>query len=165
MKFDWKPEYSTLAKQFLELHFGGSGLTATFPCMRDEYPWSDHRPEVIDSRIPAKNNTEYHGLERHASQYHASAQYEFAYHHWLLAAFWRYGDAKANNFQDTGHKKAVRYCIKHAHYNKALQEWQQSPNVKPPAPEDFELASSDVEQKEGKAWSEIENFHTQITKT
>ncbi|MGD0276568.1 MAG: hypothetical protein ABSB79_11065 [Syntrophales bacterium] len=159
MRFEWKSEYSNLAKQFLELHFGGSqGLTTLFPCMRDEYPWDAHRPDVVDSRVPAKNNTEYHGLEKHASQYHATAQYEFAYHHWLLAASWRRDDAKANNFKDAGHEKAFRYCIKQALYNQALYEWQQSPVGKPPAPEDFELSSADIENMERKSWSEIKNF-------
>ena len=75
MRFDWKSEYTTLAREFLEQHFGGpGGLTRLFPCMRDDYVWGAHRPSVVDSRVPAKNNTEYHGLERHASQYHATAQ-------------------------------------------------------------------------------------------
>ena len=96
-KYDWKPEYDDLASQFLKLHFGRSqGLTHIFPCMRGEYKWGTHRPDVLDSRIPAKNNTEYHGLERYAMQYHATAQYEYAYHHWLLAACWRNEDMEVN---------------------------------------------------------------------
>lgn len=161
MRFKWKPEYDNFATQFLELHFAGSqNLTTIFPCMRKEYPWGAHRPDVVDSRVPAKNNTEYHGLEKHASQYHATAQYEFAYHHWLLAACWRREDAQANNFQDAGHENAIRYCIKQALYNQALHEWQQSPVGEPPVPEDFELGSADIENKERKAWSEIENVVT-----
>jgi len=158
MKFEWKSDYDALVDQFLQLHFAGArGITSLFPCMRNEYPWASHRPDVIDSRIPAKNNTEYHGLERHAWQYHATAQYEFAYHHWLLAACWRRQDATANNFQDEKHEKAVCYCIKQALYNKALHEWQQSPITKTPVPEDFELISVDIEKKEFNALSEIEN--------
>jgi hypothetical protein len=166
MQFKWKPEYNELAERFLEFHFAGAkGVTALFPCMRDEYPWGSHRLDVLDSRIPAKNNTEYHGLERHAWQYHATAQYEFAYHHWLLAACWRREDAIANNFQDEQHEKAVRYCIKQALYNKALHQWQQSPNIKAPVPEDFELNSTDIEREENKASSEIENFLAKKNKT
>ena len=135
MPFDWKPEYDALARQFLVQHFGGpQGLTNCFPCMRDQYPWGRHRPDVGDSRIPAKNNTEYHGLERHASQHYATAQYEFAYHHWLLASFGRRSDMKANGFDDESHLKAVQYCVKQALYNKALWVWQKSPSQPPPDP-------------------------------
>ena len=115
--FDWKPECEELARLFIEQHFGGpQGLTSVFPCMRNEYPWGADRPAVTDSRVTAKNNTEYHGLERHASQCNATAQYEYAYHHWLLAAYWRRGDAEANNFVDPSHEKAVRNFIKQALY-------------------------------------------------
>ena len=159
MQFDWKPEYDDLARQFLVQHFGGAqGLTACFPCMRKEYPWAAHRPDVLDSRVPAKNNTEYHGLERHACQYHATAQYEFAYHHWLLAASWRREDMKANRFTDEAHLNAIRYAIKQSLYNKALHFWQQSPSERSPQPKDFGLSVSDLEQKESKAWSELENY-------
>ena len=75
MKYDWKPEYDVLASNFLKRHFGGAqGVTSCFPCMRDSYPWGKHRPDVVDSRVPAKNNTEYHGFEKHAIQYHVTAQ-------------------------------------------------------------------------------------------
>jgi hypothetical protein len=37
-----------------------------------------------------KRNNEYHGLERHARQYHLSAMYDFAAGHWLIAAGWRH---------------------------------------------------------------------------
>jgi len=157
--FNWKPEYDKLAKQFLEQHFGdGQGLTRCFPCLRDTYPWGDHRQDVIDSRIAAKNNTEYHGLERHAKQYHATAQYEYAYHHWLLAACWRRGDMIANNFNDESHNNAVQYCLKHALYNQALYEWQQRRIRGVPQPEAFGLTARDVEHKEQKALKELEDF-------
>ena len=108
MDFSWKSEYEELASQFLKQHFGSAqGLTNCFPCMRDDYPWASHRPDVIDSRVPAKNNTEYHGLEKHAAQYHATAQYDYAYHHWLMAASWRRQDMLANNFNDNSHKKQL----------------------------------------------------------
>ena len=44
-------------------------------------------------------------------QYHLVGQYEFAYHHWLMAAWWRIGDAEANDFHEPKHQEAVRYCI------------------------------------------------------
>jgi len=127
MDFSWKPKYKRLASEFLKLHFGGSqGLTKSFPCKRDDYPWASHRPSVVDSRVPAKNNTEYHGLEKHAAQYHATAQYDYAYHHWLIAASWRDQDMQANNFSDGSHKKTIEYCVKQALYNMALESWQKN---------------------------------------
>lgn len=66
---------------------------------------------------------------------------------------------KANNFEDQAHSNAVRYAIKQALYNKALSEWQNNPHsCGVPRPEDFELDSEDIENKERKAWSEIDNF-------
>jgi hypothetical protein len=148
-QFEWCSEYDALARQFLDLHFrGGQGVTDTFPCMRGEYRWGKQRPPVIDSRVPAKNNTEYHGLENYASQYHATAQYEFAYHHWMMAAAWRRDDLAANDFTDNGHEKAVQYCVKQALYNHALWQWQASPTTAPPTPESFGLAHSDISKKE-----------------
>ncbi len=162
MQFDWKPEYDDLASQFLVQHFGGAqGLTACFPCMREEYSWAAHRHDVLDPRVPAKNNTEYHGLERHACQYHALAQYEFAYHHWLLAASWRREDMKANRFTDEAHLNAIRYAIRQFLYNKALHLWQQSPSESRPQPKDFGLSTNDLERKVNKAWSQLENHESQ----
>lgn len=159
MSYQWKDEYNVLARQYLDDHFGGTqGLTATFPCMRDDYPWSSHRPDVLDSRIPAKNNTEYHGLERYANQYHATAQYDFAYQHWLMAAYWRKVDAESNNFVDVGHAKAVEYGLKQALYNESLSIWQSNPIGKAPLPERFGLSSKDVDNKEAKAQAQLDAF-------
>ncbi|MFE2075435.1 hypothetical protein [Streptomyces misionensis] len=72
----------------------------------------------------AKNNEEYHGLERYAWQYHASVMYEEAYHHFLMAAAHRVDDAELMGAQDAGHAEAVRFCVRHALYNKALAEHQ-----------------------------------------
>lgn len=100
MRFDWQPKYVALASQFLAQHFGGAqGLTNCFPCMRDDYPWGDHRPQVLDSRVPAKNNTEYHGLEKHAKQYHATAQYDFAYHHFSEVRRRQDGESRATDYR------------------------------------------------------------------
>ena len=157
MSYEWKAEYRVLARQFLQQHFGGtSGLTSTFLCMRDDYPWGDHRPDVVDSRIPAKNNTEYHGLECYANQYHATAQYEFAYQHWFMAAYWRTVDAESNNFLDATHSKAVEYCLKQAQYNKSLAEWQDHPVGPAPEPEKFNLSSGDLGKKELLAFAQLE---------
>jgi hypothetical protein len=161
MKFAWKPGYRALASRFLKLHFGGfQGVTSCFPCMRETYPWGNHRPQVLDSRVPAKNSTEYHGLERHAMQYHATGQYEYSYHHWLLAACWRKEDMTVNNFRDSGHIRAIEYDLSHAMYNKALHAWQHGKGrYRFPTPGEFGLDSADVERKEVKASEEIANFH------
>ena len=167
MDYSWQLEYEELASQFLKQHFGSAqGLTNCFPCMRDDYPWASHRPDVVDSRVPAKNNTEYHGLEKHAAQYHATAQYDYAYHHWLIAASWRHEDMLANNFNDNSHKKAIEYCVKQALYNKALDTWQENPksNVLP-EPSNFGLTSDDIQNKENNALKEIEEFDKKIHKT
>lgn len=164
VKYDWKSEYEELTDSFLKLHFGSSsGLAKTFPCMRGDYRWHTSKPTVIDSRTLAKNNTEYHGLENHAKQYHVTAQYEYAYHHWLLAASWRRDDLKANNLSDYSHENAIKYCIKHALYNKALHDWQQNPESELPTPENFGLKSNDVETKYKKAKKEIDSIKNKQT--
>lgn len=168
MPFRWKSEYATLARQFLEQHFGGAtGLTETFPCLRTEYTWGSHRPQVADSRVPAKNNTEYQGLERHASQYHATAQYEFSYHYWLMAAFWRRVDAQANNFSDAGHDKALEYCLRQAQYNNALSAWQKrSARALPaPTPEYFGLRSADIGAQEKQATQQLDTARAKRRET
>ncbi|MBS8239936.1 hypothetical protein DYI22_05400 [Marinobacter lipolyticus] len=166
MDFSWKPEYENLASEFLKQHFGGAqGLTNCFPCMRGDYPWGAHRPDVLDSRVPAKNNTEYHGLEKHAIQYQATAQYEYAFHHWLIAASWRRQDMVANNFNDDRHEKALEYCIKQALYNRALHRWQKnSEGCLLPDAFSFGLDDGDVRKKEEKALEDIEEFG-KISKT
>ena len=117
----WKPAYTSLAQGFLTQYFGPRhDLAAVFPCMRVDYPWGEHRPPVGDSRVPAKNNTEYHGLESHAWQYHVTAQYEEAYHHFLMAAYWRLGDQDLFDQLDEVHLKAVRFCVRHALFNRDL---------------------------------------------
>jgi len=156
-RFRWKREYEGLASQFLKQHFGGpQGVVNCFPCTRGDYPWGEHRPSVVDSRVPAKNNTEYHGLERHAMQYHATNQYEYAYHHWILAAFWRLEDMKTNGFDDARHDAALEYCLKHAHYNEALHLWQQSQRTRRvPTPEEFELNPVALEAKTDTALDQL----------
>jgi len=161
MIFDWTPEYDALATEFLKLHFGSAqGVTSCFPCMRSKYLWGKHRPDVLDPRVPAKNNTEYHGLEKHAMQYHATAQYEYAYHHWLLAACWRQEDMEVNNFHDQSHSNAIRYCIKQALYNKALYEWQKRSGIRTQLPqsENFCLSPLDIDRKEQNSLKEIEDY-------
>ena len=92
-------------------------------------------------------------------QYHATAQYQKACHHWLLAACWRKEDMEANNFQDSSHLNSIRYTIKQALYNKALHEWQEGGGrIQLPQPKDFELNAHNIERKEQNALEEIENY-------
>jgi hypothetical protein len=59
----WKPEYDDLVSQFVRQYFGWPPrLSQAFDAGRDEYPWSNKRPPVLDSRVHAKNNDEYKGL-------------------------------------------------------------------------------------------------------
>ena len=156
--FDWKPEYRGLAKIFCKQHFGGySNLSTVFPCMRLDYPWAKKRGKIFDSRVPAINNTEYHGLERYATQYHATAQYEFAYHHWLIAATLRREDMQVNDFTDKGHLERIKTCIKHGLYNLALWEWQKAPGtVALPIPSQFELTEEEIDKQTEQAEKEID---------
>lgn len=65
---------------------------------------------------------------------------------------------EANNFSDQKHNESLRYAIKQAQYNRALNEWQENPrsgNV--PQPKDFELDSINIDKQEKKALEEIEN--------
>jgi hypothetical protein len=60
----WRDAYRAPTSSALTRHFGHSGgITQLFPCMRDQYKWGAGRPDVLDARVPIKNNTEYHGLD------------------------------------------------------------------------------------------------------
>ena len=156
-RFRWKPEYKRLVSRFLKQHFGGAqGLTSTFPWMEthsEENGYSD----AIDTRVSAKNRTEYRGLERFAIQYFATAQYEYAYQHWLMAACWRREDMLSNSAEDEVGQKGVEYCIKHALYNNALDQWQQNRGTENvPEPEQFDISDLDIQQKEEQGLLQIE---------
>lgn len=120
----WEDTHAKAADEYFLKYFGGSdGLSSAFPCMRDNYPWASSRPDVPDSRGPAKNNTEYHGLEKLAGQYQAAAMFEEASQHWLMAASSRKDDMNAHGFCDLGHENAISFCLKNFAFNRALKEW------------------------------------------
>lgn len=157
MRFDWKPEYQSLARKFLRLHFGDEGgITALFPWMEtDNTPVGWHK-RVFDTRAAAKNACDYKGLERRAWQYFATAQYDFAYHHWLLSAFWRMAAIESGCFQDAKPLVAVRYAIKQAIYCRALHEWQKGGAVwPPPRPTAFRLNAEDINVGKQRAEKEM----------
>lgn len=139
----WNDAYEEIAEAHLKTYFGSfNGLTSVFPCLRDRYPWGDHRPDVIDSRIPAKNNTEYHGLESYAGQYHAAGMYAESSHHWLLAAWHRQIDKTTHGFNDAAHDRALSFCLKNHMFNEALENWSKAggPGLAP-QPEAFGLTA------------------------
>jgi len=137
----WKDTHAEAAAEYLQHYFGGlAGLSSAFPCMRDDYPWADSRPDVADSRVPAKNNTEYHGLEKLAGQYQVAAMYEEASHHWLMAAWSRKGDMDAHGFGDPGHENALSFCLKNFALNCALKTWSDAGGHEAvPEPDEFGL--------------------------
>ncbi|MBM3603914.1 MAG: hypothetical protein FJX25_03955 [Alphaproteobacteria bacterium] len=146
----WNDDHAEAAADYLQRYFGGlAGLSSAFPCLRDHYPWADFRHDVADSRVPAKNNTEYHGLEELAGQYHAAAMYEEASHHWLMAAWSRKDDMDAHGFGDAGHKNALSFCLKNFAFNRALKNWSDAGRHEAvPAPSRFGLTekrSSEIE--------------------
>jgi len=139
----WEEAFAATAASYLQRYFGGfGGLTTAFPCMRDDYPWAANRPDVPDSRVPAKNNTEYHGLESLAGQYHSAAMYQEASHHWLMAAWCRRIDKTTHGFNDAGHDRALSFCLKNAKFNDALKDWSDN-GGRGPAPEPSEFGLTD----------------------
>ncbi|WP_336879557.1 hypothetical protein [Rhodococcus globerulus] len=75
-----------------------------------------------DSRIPLKNNGEYHGMERHAWQYLATGQYSEASDYFYCAALMRREDAELVIIgpADAGHVKAIVTCLKMARFSRAV---------------------------------------------
>jgi hypothetical protein len=152
----WKPEYEELSAQFFSRYFGWPPkLSWAFPSMRTSYPWAAHRPSVVDSRVHAKNNEEYHGLERYAWQYHACNMYEEAYHHFLMAAAHRRADAALLGVQDAGHTEAVKFCVRHALFNEALAECQKT-HGRWPEPETYGIDPVKHAKRVERAESELE---------
>lgn len=121
----WFPKYNRLARQFADQHFGGwNGVLRLFTYMNTpNLNWPDSEELPADVYFVRKMANEYHGLERHAQQYHVTAQYDYAYHHWLMAACWRRENMVINNFTDERHLRAVDFDLACAFYNKALFNW------------------------------------------
>ncbi|WP_445398771.1 hypothetical protein ACSMX9_29880 [Streptomyces sp. LE64] len=151
----WQPEYDGMAREFLTRYFGRPpNLARVYPTLRKGYPWGTHRPHVVDSRIPAKNNEEYHGLERHAWQYHVTAQYAEAFHFFLMAAAMRREDAEeVMGGTDARHSDAVRFCVRHALFNQALST---RPRVAWPTLAEFGIDPAQYERRVRRAEEEID---------
>lgn len=166
-ELQWDEADAELASNLLNRYFGGfAGLTTAFPCMRDDYPWAEHRPDVADSRIPAKNNTEYHGLEALAGQYFAAAMYEGARDHWLIAAWCRHIDKQTHGFSDAGHDRAISFCLKNVRFNEALNEWSDGGGRgSPPDPATFGLTDQQADRVEAKGAAVLHRIATEVGDT
>lgn len=129
-----------------------------FPCMRDNYPWSDSRPDVPDSRVPAKANTEYHGYQSYGGQYAAQAMYDEASKNFRSAADSRKDLMKAlPQLADEPHLEAQKVCECLANYYQALSDWQKNPDMKNiPQPEKYSLSKKLVEHIEAQGKAKIE---------
>jgi len=126
------------------------------PCRRPSFhPGAvpAHRPRVVDSRVPAKNNEEYHGLERHAWQYHVTAQYAEAFHFFLMAAAMRHEDAHLMGGVDNRHADAVRFCVRHALFSRALST---RPREAWPSLAEFGIDPDQYERRVRRAEEEID---------
>jgi hypothetical protein len=121
----WRKKFDQLATQFAVQHFGGwEGVIRLFSSMkRHKLTWDDRQEIPFDVLFIRKMADEYHGLERHANQYHVTEEYEYAYHHWLMAASWRNENMKINKFKDEKHKIAIEFDLRCAFYNAALHDW------------------------------------------
>jgi hypothetical protein len=136
----WKARYFHQVDSYITKHFGTvGGITSLFPYMKANFTWYG-KTDPSDPRTALKSNYEYHGLERHAKQYHVTAQYREAAEHWLIVAVLRRDMMKAQRLSDQQHLRAVEYAIKHYRYNMALHRWQRSrplgwqPRKPPPKP-------------------------------
>lgn len=163
----WDEANAELAASYLDRYFGGfAGLTSAFPCMRNDYPWAAARAEVADSRIPAKNNTEYHGLESLAGQYFAAAMYEAASHHWLIAAWCRHIDKTAHGFDDARHDRATSFCLNNVKFCQALKAWSDvGGNGRPPDPACFGLTQQHVDRVEARGAAILDRTAVKVRAT
>jgi len=163
MRYVWRRTYEQLVPVLLEKHFGGwEGVTRLFPYMKADFRWKND-DFVVDARTVLKSNNEYHGLERHARQYHVAAMYDYAHDHWLIAAAWRRDVMRANNFNDDRHLNAIQFVLQNVEYNSALFKWQKKTSrpFKIPRPEDFGLDGEMMEKKDSMAEAEINAVYEQ----
>ncbi|MCT1355485.1 hypothetical protein [Gordonia sp. p3-SID1431] len=77
---------------------------------------------AADSRLPIKNNAEYHGMERRAWQYLATNQYPESRDYFYCAALMRREGAELVIVgpTDAGHAKAVVMCLRMARFASAV---------------------------------------------
>ncbi|PTW43689.1 hypothetical protein C8J25_1154 [Sphingomonas faeni] len=154
-RWQWEESYDPLVSQFIAKHFGTSkGIVDLFPYMKDSFKWKDKAVVPPDARVVRKNNNEYHGLERHAKQYHLSAMYQDSYEFWLIAAAWRHQNMNANGFTDDRHRDALAYTIRNACFNRDLAGWQQN-GGRLPIPEEYDLTEEMISAQDAMAERQI----------
>jgi hypothetical protein len=158
----WRDEYDRVGTRALKKHFGDSqGITWLFPYMKADFKWRGEAG-VADARTALKSNNEYHGLERHARQYHVTGQYEEAYEHWILAATWRREVMMSQGIGDAAHQSALDFALRNARYNKALFEWQKGWRFRVPKPARFGLDARILEKKDREAERQINDAASTI---
>lgn len=117
-------------KSLEEKHFGPRGANDKYPCFRDDYLWSEDRPDVPDSRFPAKENVVIHGLETDAKKFESEgAQYQTYFHYKMAADYWNMaGDRRAElikvlpQLSNKGHIDAIDFCYNRAREDEELAE-------------------------------------------
>lgn len=153
--WQWEDSYDPLVTQFISKHFGRSaGITRLFPYMKPDFKWKDKKSFPPDARVVLKNNNEYHGLERHAKQYHLSGMYQEAYEFWLIAAAWRHQNMKSSGFTDDKHLRALAFTIQNACFNEALAEWHLGRRPLP-LPGDYDLSDATIAAQDKEAMHQI----------
>jgi len=111
-------------KNLEKKYFGSGGADGAYPCFRDDYNWSSHRPFVPDSRVVTKENTVIHGLEEDAKKFVAMAdKYQIPEMYQRAADYYNMaGDRRVETttvhpqLRDKAHGDAVDYC-----YDKARE--------------------------------------------
>lgn len=120
-----------------EKHFGPGGANDKYPCFRDDYPWSEYRPDVPDSRFPAKENVVIHGLETDAKKFEDEGlTYKTYFHYKMAADYWNMaGDRRAEliktlpQLSDNRHADAIDFCYDKARVDEELaEEYRQDDN-------------------------------------
>lgn len=164
----WHPKYDRLAHQFAEKHFGGwDGVIKLFASDKPlSLKWSDISTDPVDVAFVKKMANEYHGLERHAHQYHVCAMYDYSYHHWLMAAVWRKENMDINNFTDEKHRMAIDFDLGCAAYNLALYDWfvqRRSFRKTMPQPYHFGLKGKVIDNKDIKAEKELTKIYNAVS--
>jgi hypothetical protein len=157
LKSLWRSSYDDQVRRYLIKHFSNAqGVTELFPYMEADFRWSG-KPDPFDPRTARKSNYEYHGLERHARQYHVAALYCESAEHWLMAAAWRREMMEVQDIDDWRHINAAEFAVKNYRYNMALHRWQRRKHryCPFPTPEAFGLHSDIMEKKDTIAAREI----------
>lgn len=154
---DWTDTDRRRVKQAMRKNFPSGRLELWPTSTNRAWAGTARGIKVPDTRIPIKNNAEYHGLEMHAWQYMATVQYELASDYFYLAAAWREEDSEIIGVVDASHRTAEAMCLRVARYARALHEAKRHW----PSPESFGLRESWVEERETRALEQLDAFFKQ----